>query len=639
MPGGESIGNAYLNVVPKVDGNAKSLGDKFGSDFSGGAKSSLSAGAVALGNILADVITNVASKIADQFATAFENSAEFEQLYGGVKKIFNEADISGILADANDAYKNLNMSANEYLAAINQTGATFAQTMGDQKGYDTAKLGMQAIADYASGTGRSVDELTDKFSMITRATSSYQSIADQFSGILPATSADFLEQAKAAGFLGEEYTKLTEVPVAEYQEAVSKMLEKGVKDMGLYQNTMHESEGTLSGSLAMLKSSWENFLTSLGSDEMSTQQAVTNLVDSIVAAAQNVIPRVVQIIASLGEALPQIAEQISPYIDQLVQAVGSFIEEHKPEIETAAKAAFDGLKSAISFAVSAAITALGEALGTLIATFPEWAPQVLAAAGTFGLSILEGIVHGLDPLMDDLEAVVTDALKVFTDAISDFFNSAADLGTSIVDGITSTLGDIGELIVGFFIGIPGAIADVFTQLVANAGQIPGRILSFFANIGGRIANYFSSLPGQVGNFFSSVLEKARAIPGQIVGFFSDLGSKITSAIGSIHFPQPSVTWESLEIGPTKVPIPHVSWHGGGGFINDATLIGVGERGTEMVWPEYAPYFDKYASAIAERIGGSGEIVINLNYDASADANEMLVDISRGIRQLRMAGAI
>ena len=102
--------------------------------------------------------------------------------------------------------------------------------MGDAAGYEAAKTGLKAISDYASGTGKNVDELSQKFTLITRSTSSYQSIADQFSGILPATSAGFLEQAQAAGVLSGKYKQLTEVPIDEYQAAVSKMLEKGVAD-------------------------------------------------------------------------------------------------------------------------------------------------------------------------------------------------------------------------------------------------------------------------------------------------------------------------------------------------------------------------------------------------------------------------
>ena len=160
--------------------------------------------------------------------SAVDGFAEYEQLAGGAQKIFDQMDYSKIAQDANNAYKELGLSANQYLSVINDVGATFAATMGDEAGYEAARTGLKAISDYASGTGKNVNELSQKFTLITRSTSSYQSIADQFSGILPATSAGFLEQAQAAGFLSDSYTQLTEVPIAEYQDAVSKMLEQGV---------------------------------------------------------------------------------------------------------------------------------------------------------------------------------------------------------------------------------------------------------------------------------------------------------------------------------------------------------------------------------------------------------------------------
>ena len=158
----------------------------------------------------------------------------------------------------------MNLSASQYLDMMNSVGATFAQTMGDEKGYETAKKGLQAISDYASGTGADINTLNDKYKMISRSTTSYLSIADQFAGLLPQTTDDFLKQAQASGYLSTSYKKLTEVPVAEYQQAISSMLEKGVADMGLLGNTYAESTQTMTGSIAMLKTSWDNFLSGTG---------------------------------------------------------------------------------------------------------------------------------------------------------------------------------------------------------------------------------------------------------------------------------------------------------------------------------------------------------------------------------------
>ena len=330
------VGKAYLTVEPKLSsdfgaktaqGGAKD-GTGYGNRFSAAAKGVIGAGAVAIGNILASAVQSVAANIGQVFADMFQGAMDYEQLAGGVEKIFDQADISAILADANNAYKDLNMSANEYLASINQTGAAFAQTMGDQKGYDTARTGMKAIADYASGTGRNLDELNEKYALITRSTSSYQSIADQFSGILPATSKDFLEQAQAAGYLSDSYKSLTDVPIAEYQEAVTMMLEKGVTDMGLYGNTAMESAETMSGSLAMLKSAWSNVLAGMLDESADLDALFSNLFESIGAVVNNFAPRIGLLFVRLFAQLPQaLYDAIMALPDTLLPALQAVFGE------------------------------------------------------------------------------------------------------------------------------------------------------------------------------------------------------------------------------------------------------------------------------------------------------------------------
>ena len=585
---GESIGNAYLNVVPKIDGNAKTLGNNFGTKFSSGAKSTFSAGAVALGNIMSSALMSTASFLGDQFAAAFEAAANFEQLQGGVEKIFDQADTAQIFKDAQDAYKNLNMSANQYLESINQVGAAFAQTMGDQKGYDTAKTGMQAIADYASGTGRSVDELNEKYAMITRATSSYQSIADQFSGILPATSADFLAQAQAAGFLSDEYKKLTEVPVAEYQEAVTKMLEKGVEDMGLAGNTAAESAETISGSIAMLKSSWENFLTAAGdmTGTLDMDKAVEDLKTSIKAVVDNVAPMLLKIGESFAKELPGIIES---------------------------------------------------GITTILSTMPEWLPQLQQLGMDILLAIASGVANGIAPWMEELNKAVEDGLEVVSDAASDFFDGGAELAQNVADGIAEGAADVGTGFEEMKALMATSLADAKNRVTALAGEIKTGITSKVAPIASAVRSAFDN----VKKAMTDPIDKAKSLVQSAIDRIKSLFPVSIGNIMSIKLPHISVNGGSAPWGiggKGSPPSFSVSWYARGGFVDGAQLIGAGEQGPELIWPEYAPYFDKYANAIAERIDGAG-IVINLNYDAGADANDMLLDISRGIRQLKAAGAI
>ena len=559
----EEIGVAYLSVKPKMDDSfdstVKNQGSISGGKFGG-------AFAVAAGNLIAGAIEKTISGAFNLLGDAFSNFANFEQLSGGVEKIFDQANIEGIFKDAQAAYKDLNMSANEYLESINQTGAAFAQTMGDQRGYDTARQGMKAIADYASGTGRDLNELNEKFALITRATSSYQSIADQFSGLLPATSADFLAQAQAAGLLSGEYTKLTEVPIAEYQQAVSAMLESGVKNMGLYGNTAKESTETISGSLAMMKSSWQNFTTELGKDSADMPARTTELVDSIVAVVQNLAPRLLAFAQNLFAAIPQLYEQIQPYIQQFIQMAGEFIAQHQPEIQAAGAQLFDGVKMALKEMGKAAMQALGEFIKEIVLTFPEWFPELLQAAGDLFLAIVDGLANGMVPFFTELNKSMDEALKTIGGFFMSFFKSGGEIIGNIVKGVSGALDSVKRVF--------DDVLYAMTHPIETAKDLIDKALSAIEGI-------FSGLNLQ--------------LPEIALPHFSVWGGEFPYGIGGYGSP----------------PDFSIDWYGAGGFADDATLTGYGERGLEMYWPGYSPYFDMYAKGIAEHMpNGTGGVDIH-----------------------------
>lgn len=487
--GGQKVATAYVEVTAKLEPGAKDKikqqlpneadGGRSGRGLASGMKAGLQAGAVALGNIISDVANNAASTLSDTFVQAFNGYAAYEQLAGGVEKIFDQADIKKIMADANEAYKELNMSANQYLESINQTGAAFAQTMGDQKGYDTARTGMLAIADYASGTGRNLDELNDKYAMITRATSSYQSIADQFSGILPATSADFLAQAQAAGFLSDSYSKLTEVPVAEYQEAVTNMLQKGVKDMGLAENTLNESMGTVSGSIAMAQAAWENWLSALGREDVDMNAMTDNLVKSLEAAATNAIPVIGRMVENMGYALvtygpvlydnalvamSQIAAAAPDATPQVIAAVLSLVAQAAiallqgaPRFLTGAIYMLGGIIQGIVYSIPGILSMIAGMIPVLVQQVAGGAGQMLGGAIQFFDGISKALVEVGGKLVEMVGYIITHLPEIIVNGAG----AMAEAGRSFLDGLVS----------GFLGGAPeldGAAAESARQMSNTA---------------------------------------------------------------------------------------------------------------------------------------------------------------------------
>ena len=522
-----------IGVDDQASKKLSDISGKLGSGLKTAAKIGTAAVATAMAGITA-------------LTTAAVNSyAEYEQLVGGAQKIFNEMDYSKIQKDAQDAYKTMNISANEYLAIMNDVGATFAATMGDEKGYEAAKTGLRAISDYASGTGKNVDELSQKFTLITRSTSSYQSIADQFSGILPATSAAFLEQAQAAGILSDSYTSLTEVPIDEYQAAVSQMLERGVNELGLANNAMNESFSTLSGSLAMAKSAWSNLVTGLADDSADLDMLIGNFVESVGAVATNLIPKI-------GTALNGASKLVRDLIPAIVKEIPSIIKQNLPVLAEAAVSIVKSLANGISENQEILLTTALETVVFLADAILNLLPQIVALGLDLIVSLANGISKNLGTLIPTIIDVVLQIVDTLTSpaqlqnllnaalllvtelayGLMDAIPALVDAALTIIENLVSFLtnpGNIGKLLLAaaevviaigtglvnsiphlleYWKNIPTSIIDNFKS--TNWGQLGTDLVNGFRN---GISRAWSSLSTWFKNLFGDLIGVAKKILG------------------------------------------------------------------------------------------------------------------------------
>ncbi len=444
-----------------VDDQASSKLSALSGKLGNGLKTAAKIGTAAVGTATAGIAA---------LTTAAVNSfAEYEQLAGGAQKIFDQMDYSKIAADANNAYKELGLSANQYLSVVNDVGATFAATMGDEAGYEAAKTGLKAISDYASGTGKNVNELSQKFTLITRSTSSYQSIADQFSGILPATSSGFLEQAQAAGLLSDKYKQLTEVPIAEYQDAVSKMLEKGVADLGLANNTMEEAFSTLSGSLAMAKSAWSNLVAGLADDTADLDMLIGNFVESVGAVATNLIPKI-------GTALNGVSKLVRDLIPVIVQEIPALIEENLPILADAAVGIIQSLIDGISQNQEMLFDTIVGVVMYLSESFITMLPQIVQLGLDLIVSLANGIAESLPELIPTIVDVVLQIVDTLVNNVDKLAMAAVAINLALAMGLIESIPKLIEAIpkivvaiVNCFMSLTPQITEVGKNIVNDIG--------------------------------------------------------------------------------------------------------------------------------------------------------------------------
>ena len=571
---------AYVTIVPSLQGAQKEIatqldaetegvgeksGEEVGSGMSSGMGSALKKGAkVVVASVLA-IATTAFAGIASITKEAISNYADYEQLAGGVEKIFGEELYNTITADAQDAYKNMNMSANQYLETINDVGSMFKSTMGEKEAYSTAQKGMQAIADYASGTGKSVEELNSKFAFITRSTSSYQSIADQFAGILPATSADFLAQAQAAGFLSDEYSKLTEVPIAEYQETVALMLEKGTADLGLTGNTAAEALGTISGSLASTKSAWGNFVTSLASGDVDMlTKSLDSLTKSIFGVEgesngliNNILPAVEATLTILGTVvstqLPGIITKLLPVV---TGAINSLLMALGPMLPTLINTLMTSINmlipTVIDLLVNSAdtITALLMGVVSIITTMVtalssgDTTARLVNGAVAIITTLVEGIAMNLPILIPAVVEIITQIITTLTspENIEALLQAAllllgalvvalAECIPALIEGVVELLTNIGDL----FVDAVNWVADVLIPTLVNfwvAKVVPwlNSVKEFFASIWTAIKNNITEIWTNICSFFITTFNNIKT---NISATFNSISTTISNVITNI----------------------------------------------------------------------------------------------------------
>ena len=420
-------------------------------------------------------------------ATSVKGFSEMEQLSGGAKKIFDEIDYSTIEKDATDAYKSMNMSAQEYLTAMNNIGATFASTMGDQKGYDTAKKGLQAISDYATGTGADINLLSEKYKMITRSTSSYLSIADQFAGLLPQTTDGFLKQAQASGFLSSEYKKLTDVPVDEYQQAITNMLEQGVDKMGLLGNTSAEAEKTISGSFLATKSALSNFISGVGSID-DVISSMTNLGNNIATAVIKMAPKIVDGLIQMTNAL---IPQIPPLIEKLL-----------PTIINGATSLLNGLIKALPQIFQMIVSVLPQLTQTLLGMLPT----ILQVLIQMAIMSIQAVAQMLPTLIPQIVDAILQMIPILINNLPLFIKAGYQLLIGLVQGLFNAM----PTLLGYIPKIGISIINYFKQLPGMFRDIGGMLIQGLWN---GISNYAGWVIRKIRGMGSSILRAVKGIFG------------------------------------------------------------------------------------------------------------------------------
>ena len=265
----------------------------------------------------------------DFFKTSVKQGAELQQNIGGVSAVFGKAS-TDITSRAKQAYKNMGLSASEYMATANKMGALFQGSgLSQVESMKLSTKAMQRAADVASVMGI---ETSSAMEAIAGAAKGNFTMMDNLGVAMNATTLQAYALEKGINF---DWNTASQAEKA--QLAMEMFFDRTSQYAG---NFARESQETLSGSFGMLRASWTDFLGNLALGE-NVKESFKNVVRSVIDVGKNLLPVLGNIFQGIGEVA---MEYLGPAWENVKASAASAWES----IKTTASSAWGGIKNAIA---------------------------------------------------------------------------------------------------------------------------------------------------------------------------------------------------------------------------------------------------------------------------------------------------
>lgn len=648
----------YEKGVEKAKGGASSLMDVFSGTL--------------LGNVVSDGLRTVANGITEIGKTAanmavsigkasLDNYADYEQLVGGVETLYKDS--AGIIENyAKDAYKNVGLAANDYM----ETSTAFAAALVSSLGGDTNKAAEMAntaisdMSDNANKMGTNMQSIQDAYNGFAKQN---YTMLDNLKIGYGGTQAEMKRLIKEAAAMTDTQKELgvtvdsNSMSYANIVQAIHVVQ----ANMGIMGTTSKEAATTIQGSTASMKSAWENLLTGIADPEQDFQALVDNLVDSVITAGNNIIPRIKEIVPTLIDGLSELVTQLAPYVSGVIM-------ELEPTIEEGLQALFGGLSSVaselqpivadvFSFFGDAIISGLTSAIESSDFSFLLDIFNNVKTAIENIANIIDSFKNNANAAWDAISAKIQEVVAFVQPYVEAAMQVIGQVVTQVITDLTPVIQSIGEAFSAawslvqtvwawasaFFQAIFQSIVVIFTPFAPIiSGFFQGAWIiiqsiwnvaaSFFQTVFDLITGVFSTIDAVLSGDFQDAWESIQGIFEGVFGFFSTVGQNAVEGIkGGI-----AAVWNGL------VSFVQGLWDGIKSiFVINASDVknNTGSDGSHAGGMDYVPYnnyvanlhrgemvltadeADEYRKGTAKTAGGM-TINIDVNGIQFSDVNSM-----------------
>lgn len=414
--------NQLIQMENATNKSNKELKDmKSGFDDAG--QGALKFGDLLKANVLGDFITSglktvagAVKQLGSVFLTvgkeALDSYADYEQLVGGVETLFKDS--SGIVENyANNAYKTAGLSANDYMETVTSFSASLLQSLdGDTaKVAEVSNMAVTDMADNANKMGTDMSSIQNAYQGFAKQNYTMLDNLKLGYGGTKSEMERLLSDAQKISGVKYDISNLNDV----YQA-----IHVVQGELGITGTTAKEASTTIQGSVSAMKSAWQNMLTGIADDNADFDGLINNLVDSIVTAGENILPRVETIIDGVIELVMSATEIIIDDLPQIIETGRGMIS-----------GLLQGIQEMLPELASSAFLIIQELVTSLL----ESLPQLLQ----MGIDLLTELINGISQTLPQLIPVMVDAVAGIAETLIDNIDTIVDAGIDLIIGLADGL--------------------------------------------------------------------------------------------------------------------------------------------------------------------------------------------------------
>lgn len=546
------LAKAYVQVVPSAEGIKGKLSNIMGQEGDAAGRK----GGENAGNSFASTIKKliVAAGIGSVIKSALSQGADFEQLTGGVETLFQATEYNietmamsmqdagytieeieaktYAMAHANDivmqnaanAYKTAGLSANDYMETVTSFSASLLQSLaGDtEEAAQVADMAITDMADNANKMGSSMESIQN----------AYQGFAKQNYTMLDNLKLGYGGTKEEMQRLLDDATKLSGV---EYDMSnlndVYQAIHVVQTELGITGTTAKEASVTVSGSLASMKSAWQNVLTMIASGQ-DAQAAIDGLVESVLAFAGNIVPMIKNVVLGLLPAIGQIFQELAPIlVTDILPAVLDIMTGLATQLATLLPV----ILPVIIQTIVDLINAIAQVLPTLL---PELIPVVIQGLVDIGLALLDNLPLLIASIFECMLVIG----QTLYEMLADLWNNTigpwlSDVFASVGEWFSGVISSVGEWFSGIFKAIGDFFANAWASIKDFFAQAVQKVVSFFVDIVSKVIAWRDNVTNTIKTFFanmwSSIVEWFAKILGKVVDFVKSIPQKIRDGIAKV----------------------------------------------------------------------------------------------------------